>query len=192
MLPRPISDTLTDEQACKLIDDAKFSVRPENLEAFIKEIKAIYALTDKYKLLDLMNENGMLLAFANPRFQNDYHVALTAVDQNHQAFAFASPDLKNHKGFVQACLHKDPWIIVMDASAQLKKDPELLNQAITANPKLLKILAPHQQEILYKQLDQSKYKFSSSNLFTELKQLHNLNRTNNPGLAEAIIRVNRH
>ena len=147
--------SLTDQEACKIIDTLKIVATKENILKNIAKIKAIHAITDRNEALAIAKKDGMLLMAMNPVFQNDYEVALAAVRQNHNAFLYASAQLKDHKGFVTWCLYEDPWIIVLDASGNCKKDPELLNIATRKNPDIFNLLADFQKGILRKYFEKT-------------------------------------
>lgn len=100
LVEKEIRGTITEKEKselkrCEIFPDdseARDWLRDDELGTIHKE----EAVKLKELVLGALRQNGMLLEYVSPRLKNDKIVVLRAIEQNPEAFQFASGDLQNN------------------------------------------------------------------------------------------------
>nr|CAG4713456.1 unnamed protein product [Naegleria fowleri] len=88
---------------------------------------------DREFMLYVVTRNGLVLEYATPDLQDDFEIALAAVKESVHAFEYVSKRLKGDREFIWHAVSMTRSIAFCGASEDLRKDKELVLQAVKFN-----------------------------------------------------------
>eukprot|EP01080_Neovahlkampfia_damariscottae_P005756 gene5756-9577_t len=115
---------------------------------------------EKQSILKLVKINGWNLEFVSKKFQNDFDVVLTAVNNEGRSLKFSSEKLKNNRKIVIEAIRNDPRSILY-ASLNLQSDREIALSVVSRNGLTLDFLNEFKgdEEVLLEAIKQNPIAF---------------------------------